>query len=151
MSVQIDDAREDECGAIADLARACGLASWSSSAEVAWERQIFGGAVRVARDGGHQVLGFSIFRTVADQSELLGLAVEPMVRRRGLGRRLIVDWLEQSQVRGAVRLLLEVRATNHAALGLYQSFEFAEVGRRRGYYRDGQAAVLMERIVTPPA
>ena len=109
-----------------------------------------GGSVRIApRPGGDAVLaGFAIDRSVADESELLLLAVHPAYRRRGIAGRLLNDWLAGARNRGVRRAFLEMRE-NNPARALYAAHDFVEVGRRKDYYRgaDGTSfhAVTMER------
>lgn len=78
--------------------------------------------------------GFLLGRAVADEAELLTLAVAPESRRLGLGARLVARFLYQARLRGATRAFLEVSAENPAAIALYESAGFTEAGRRRGYY-----------------
>ena len=85
-------------------------------------------------DRRERPLGFSLFRTVAGESELLLLAVAPGERRRGIGRRLLDDFMNHARVGGAGRVHLEVREGN-PAIGMYTAAGFAPVGRRRDYYR----------------
>ena len=87
----------------------------------------------VARADGMPA-GFALSRIVADEAELLLLAVRPMFRRRGIGAKLIERTLAVAIGSGARKLHLEVRDGNDA-LGLYVRSGFVEVGRRRGYYR----------------
>jgi [ribosomal protein S18]-alanine N-acetyltransferase len=79
--------------------------------------------------------GFLLGRSVADEAELLTLAVSPAARRRGLGRKLVARFLYQARLRGADRAFLEVAATNATAIALYESAGFGRAGHRRGYYR----------------
>ena len=78
--------------------------------------------------------GFILIRSVADEAEILTLAVDPAARRQGLGTRLVREGALASAARGATRLFLEVADDNHAALALYARAGFTEAGRRRGYY-----------------
>jgi [ribosomal protein S18]-alanine N-acetyltransferase len=84
--------------------------------------------------------GFLLGRSVAGEAELLTLAVAPMARRRGLGRKLVVRFLYQARLRGAERAFLEVSATNTAAIALYESAGFTKAGKRQGYYRSPEGA-----------
>lgn len=86
--------------------------------------------------------GFILIRVVADEAEILTLAVRPAARRRGLGARLTADAAARARALGATRLFLEVAEDNPAARGLYAALGFEAAGRRRGYYarRDGPAA-----------
>ena len=78
--------------------------------------------------------GFILLRTVADEAEILTLAVRPEARRRGLGARLVREGGTAAAARGAARLFLEVADDNTAALALYARAGFAGTGRRPGYY-----------------
>ena len=78
--------------------------------------------------------GFILIRSVADEAEILTLAVEPAARRRGVGARLVREGAAAAAARGATRLFLEVADDNPAALALYAGAGFAEAGRRPGYY-----------------
>jgi ribosomal-protein-alanine N-acetyltransferase len=80
-----------------------------------------------------ETVGFSLFRTVADESELLLLAVRPSHHRRGVGTRLLEDFLERAGKEGVARVHLEVRDGN-PAVSMYTMAGFSPVGRRRNYY-----------------
>lgn len=79
------------------------------------------------------VVGFSLFRTVADESELLLIAVLPGEQRRGIGRLLLDDFIERARMRHLRRIHLEVRDGN-PAIAMYRAAGFSPVGRRRNYY-----------------
>lgn len=91
--------------------------------------------------------GFLLGRVIADEAEVLTIAVAPAHRRAGIGARLMDRFLTESARRGATSAFLEVASLNEAARALYQSAGFSESGRRRGYYDrpDGPAddAILM--------
>ncbi len=84
---------------------------------------------------GMALAGFALFRVASGEAELLTLAVAPDARRQGHARRLLAQGLEKARRRGAERCFLEVAESNGAALALYRAAGFAEVGRRKGYYR----------------
>lgn len=93
---------------------------------------------------GAEPAGFALCRTVLDEAELLLLGVRPAFRRRGIGQALVARALTIAATGGVRRLHLEVRDGNDA-LTLYTRSGFAEVGRRRGYYRGG-AGELFDAI-----
>jgi ribosomal-protein-alanine N-acetyltransferase len=107
----------------------------------AWTRSQLGGilpmagvSLILAREPDHgDTIGFSLFRTVADESELLLIAVIPSSHRRGVGRMLLDDFLDRARNDGVARVHLEVRDGN-SAVGLYSDAGFSPVGRRRNYY-----------------
>jgi [ribosomal protein S18]-alanine N-acetyltransferase len=78
-------------------------------------------------------IGFSLYRTVADESELLLIAVLPAHHRQGIGRRLLDHFMDQARQEGVTRVHLEVREGN-SAVEMYREAGFAPVGRRRNYY-----------------
>ena len=78
--------------------------------------------------------GFILIRVVADEAEILTLAVRPSSRRGGLGRRLVDAAVVRAAALGAERMFLEVAEDNVAARALYARAGFSEAGRRRGYY-----------------
>ena len=87
-------------------------------------------AVDRARDA---VVGFSLFRTVSDESELLLIGVLPKDQRRGIGRLLLDDFVDRARDDGVKRVHLEVRDAN-PAISMYKTAGFSPVGRRRNYY-----------------
>jgi len=95
--------------------------------------------------------GFALTRTLAGESELLTLAVNPAFQRRGIARRLLAAWLEADKPEAEIAFL-EVAADNHAAIALYRSTGFTRRGLRKAYYMRNNAppvdAVLMSQALT---
>jgi ribosomal-protein-alanine N-acetyltransferase len=92
-----------------------------------------------------KVNGFIIGRQVADEAEILNLAVIPAKRRRGEGAALLKAALEDFRARHISRVFLEVRESNESAIAFYAKHGFSKTGRRAGYYHDPEeAAVVME-------
>jgi ribosomal-protein-alanine N-acetyltransferase len=122
--------------AIAAVERAVFTDPWSAAS---FETMLRNEAVRVelAEDAtGGALLGYTVAWFAADEVELANLAVALGARRRGLGRALLDRLVHAARARGARRLLLEVRTSNHAALALYGEAGFAQVGVRRRYYKN---------------
>jgi [ribosomal protein S18]-alanine N-acetyltransferase len=95
--------------------------------------------------------GFLIGRVVADEAEILTLAVDVAAQRQGVGGRLVQGFLAEARSRDATAAFLEVAANNLAAISLYFWAGFAESGRRKRYYAqpDGapiDALVLSRRL-----
>ena len=87
------------------------------------------------------VLGFSLARHVAQEAEILTIVIESSRQGRGLGRALLKTQLDALSALGVRDVFLEVEAGNAAALALYKSFGFQQVGERKAYYaRPGQPA-----------
>jgi [ribosomal protein S18]-alanine N-acetyltransferase len=88
--------------------------------------------------------GFVLIRSVADEAEILTLAVKPAARRRGIASALVSAGAEEAHRQGARTLFLEVAENNGAARALYTRLGFAAAGRRRDYYGAGQDALLLK-------
>ncbi len=93
--------------------------------------------------------GMVMARIAADEAEILTLAVHPDARRQGLARALLAEAADIVAAQGATALFLEVALRNTAARALYAASGFAEVGRRRRYYADGDDAMVMRRPLSP--
>lgn len=89
--------------------------------------------------------GFALSRLAADEAEILTIAVDPALRKGGIGHDLLRAHLGQAATAGARKVFLEVDSDNAAALALYAHFQFTKVGERQGYYRrsDGKAATAL--------
>ncbi|HGK4674379.1 TPA: ribosomal protein S18-alanine N-acetyltransferase [Kluyvera georgiana] len=81
-----------------------------------------------------KMAAFAITQVVLDEATLFNIAVDPAYQRRGLGRELLEHLIETLETRGVLTLWLEVRASNHAAIALYESLGFNKATIRRNYY-----------------
>jgi len=81
-----------------------------------------------------ETIGFSLLRSVADEAELLLLAVLPGRHRQGIGRQLLDHFISQAGLSKVNRVHLEVRDGN-PAVQMYLNAGFEPVGRRRNYYQ----------------
>lgn len=93
-----------------------------------------------------EMAAFAITQVVLDEATLFNIAVDPAYQRRGLGRALLEHVIDEVEKLGVVTLWLEVRASNVAAIALYESVGFNEATIRRNYYptADGREdAIIM--------
>jgi len=106
-----------------------------------WTRGNFADALnngyfcRVDEAGG-EIRSYAVLMPVVDEAELLNIGVAADQQRRGVGRAMLLEMLDLACGRNMIRVFLEVRASNTAALALYRSAGFVEIGLRRGYYRN---------------
>jgi ribosomal-protein-alanine N-acetyltransferase len=108
-------------------------------------------ALALGADPG-RLSGYALFSLVAGEGEILNFAVDPAVRRRGLGRRLLDAVLDAMRSAGTTAVFLEVRQSNDAAQRLYAGVGFRAVALRRGYYRNPtEHAVTMTLQLGPNA
>jgi len=94
-----------------------------------------------------RTVGFAAVRIVVGEAELDGIAVEPSVRKRGIGQRLLAHVVDDLRAAAVTRIGLEVRASNAAARRLYAACGFDEEGVRRSYYENGEDAILLGRAL----
>ena len=91
------------------------------------------------------VLGFIAASLIPPQAELESIAVAAESQQRGLGRMLFESLVNHLCAASIFETVLEVRASNRAALALYRSAGFSQTGLRRAYYADPiEDAVLMK-------
>lgn len=98
-----------------------------------------------------QAHGFALIRTLAGETELLTLAVDPAHHRQGIAKSLLTRWLDNTQS-DAKRAFLEVAADNMAAMALYEGLGFEISATRGAYYTRNTArpvdALMMQRRLT---
>ncbi|HUJ73209.1 MAG TPA: GNAT family N-acetyltransferase [bacterium] len=106
--------------------------------------------VRILGGSPSEVAGFYIAHTVEDASNLDNLAVNALHRRRGLGRRLVEDWIAVVKGQRLGTLTLQVNTRNLAAQKLYRDFCFRPTRLLTGYYPNGEDAYQMEMTLPAP-
>lgn len=93
-----------------------------------------------------EIIGFICSRLVIDELSLLKIAVSPEMRYKGVGQHLLSQSLTIALKKGANKVFLEVRPSNHGALAFYRNFGFQLIGTRPNYYSEtGEDALVMAR------
>ncbi|MFV8783774.1 ribosomal protein S18-alanine N-acetyltransferase [Microbulbifer sp. SA54] len=141
-------ASDADCAALAELARSAHTHPWNA------------GQYRDSMASGHdcwllraesgRIAACCVASRLFDEVEILDVAVAPEWRRKGVGEDLLRKIIAQLP-EDTARVMLEVRASNRAARGLYHKLGFSEDGRRKNYYpkADGtrEDALLMSLIL----
>lgn len=125
-----------------DLDRIMGVmqAAFDPAYGEAWTRRqvedalVLGNCHYCLAQSGGEAAGFYLSRHGYEEEELLLIAVHPRCRGRGFGQQLLDDLAQQAALRGARRLLLEMRRNNPAET-LYRRNGFVPIGERLNYYR----------------
>ena len=91
-----------------------------------------------------EVIGYVGMKMVLDEADITNVAVLPSHRKKGIARKLLKQLLEEAKKQNLHRIYLEVRASNIAAVTLYENAGFKEVGQRKNYYDNPREdAILM--------
>ena len=128
---------------VAALEKACFRDPWSE-ASIRGELENPLSLWLVAVEQG-AVVGYIGSQTVLDEADVMNLAVDPAIRRRGVGRALLRALETRLRAEGVHALSLEVRPSNLAARALYAREGFVEAGRRPKYYVNPKEDALILR------
>ena len=85
--------------------------------------------------------GYLLATIIDDEAEILSIGVTPDRQRQGVGKRLLQRFFDYGASRNMAKAVLEVAEDNASALGLYRDFGFAEFGRRKDYYKQGNQKI----------
>tara|TARA_R110000868_G_scaffold62202_2_gene188237 strand:+ start:11398 stop:11871 length:474 start_codon:yes stop_codon:yes gene_type:complete len=151
VSIDIGPAGESDLDAVAALHTTSFDTGWSADtfAELLSSAGVY---LWQARDGA-VLSGFVLARIVADEAEILTIAVAEPVRGQRIGERLMEQVVIGALAQGGVALFLEVAEDNQSAISLYDRMGFSEVGRRPAYYqrKTGPIAALTMRLALSEA
>jgi len=101
-------------------------------------------------EDGENMLGYVVLMPAVDEMQLLNISIASEHQRKGLGRKLLGEAMDIARGMRMRRMLLEVRSSNVAALGLYCKTGFSQIGLRRGYYladNGREDAIVMEYVL----
>lgn len=141
--MRIRDARAGDAGAIDALERQCFADPWPEEAVAAYING--GNCLMLCAEGeGGELLGYVGMQHVLDEGYIGNVCTAPQHRRRGVARALLAELEERSRRLGLAFLTLEARASNAAAIALYEGAGYGRVGTRPGYYQHpAEDAVIM--------
>lgn len=141
--MRIRDARAGDAGAIGALERQCFADPWPEEAVAAYING--GNCLMLCAEGeGGELLGYVGMQHVLDEGYIGNVCTAPQHRRRGVARALLAELEARSRRLGLAFLTLEARASNAAAIALYEGAGYGRVGTRPGYYQHpAEDAVIM--------
>jgi len=104
-----------------------------------WTKGILRDCLRVGYEcwvatESNDIIGYGVLSVAAGESHILNLAVAAAHQSQGVGRHLLAHLMDLARIKQADMILLEVRPSNRAALQLYESTGFNEIGCRKAYY-----------------
>ena len=92
-----------------------------------------------------QIVAYGCLSVVFETAEILNIAVEKTNRKKGYGQALLSSMIDKAKSLGALECFLEVRVSNIAAKSLYEKNGFLPVNVRKGYYANGEDALVMRK------
>jgi ribosomal-protein-alanine N-acetyltransferase len=133
-ALSVRDMRVSDLSAVIAIEKASFTSPWSEDSVLS---EIYAGQslTRVAAIK-ESVVGYLIARQIIDEGQLLDLAVKPEYRQQGIAELLMRDLISGLRVKRVVKLFLEVRASNEAAIRLYEKFGFTRISTRKNYYKN---------------
>jgi ribosomal-protein-alanine N-acetyltransferase len=108
-------------------------------------------AIKQTQQGGpDRFIAYIFFALIDNQMRVLNLAVDSAYRRQGLATFLLQYTMTLARKYGISKMYLEVRPSNHPAIGLYKKTGFIETGRKPEYYLETRedAIVMVKDIRT---
>jgi len=145
----IRDMLHDDLSMVSDIER--------RSYEFPWSHGVFrdcllAGYQNIVLIREEQVAGYAVLSVAAGEAHILNICVDPALRARGYGEKLLDELLFRARADQVRQIFLEVRPSNDIALALYRKKGFHQVANRPAYYQASEgredAAVLAKKLVT---
>jgi len=115
---------------------------WSKE-QLSWELNSQPTAENYVMIARGNMIGYLFSHVVDDDVQILNIAIDIPFQHKGYGEQLLSYLLDQFNTDSSIHL--EVRKSNFPAINLYLKFGFHETGTRKGYYADGEDAIIMQR------
>lgn len=137
----------EDLEAVSEIETLCFSVPWSK--EALRETLNTPNAYYVVAEEGGQVIGYGGMLIILDEGEITNIAVTPKWRGKGKGQDILEDLLAVAIKKELVHVLLEVRAGNEAAKGLYLKKGFRVIGERKAYYKKPtENALIMQKMIS---
>lgn len=153
VSVVIREMTKADISAVANIAR--------SAMPFPWSVQVFEDCLKAhyhawvmteaSTSGDHAVIGFGIVLLHPPECQLMNICVQPGHQNQGYGGKILKYMVDFARENGAIQMMLEVRKSNRAAISIYRSQQFIEIGERKYYYpaeRGREDAIILVRHLT---
>lgn len=143
-NIKIVTMKKDHIDKLAELEQICFKEPWSRDsllAELDNKNSYFIVAVQ-----DNNILGYAGMYCILDEGYITNVAVSPLFRGNGIGKRLLNNLLDHAKKSKFSFITLEVRASNFIAINLYNSLGFSQMGIRKNFYKKPlEDAILMTK------
>jgi len=141
--IEIDLMRVEDLEEILEIEKRSFTNPWSKYAFLSeLNENRFATYIVIRADG--KIIGYGGMWIIFDEAHVTNVAVLPEYRGMGIGELIMRTLIDLAKKRGAVKMTLEVRKSNHVAQNLYTKLGFQPTGIRRGYYSDNnEDAIIM--------
>lgn len=140
--IKIREMMPEDVPAVAALERECFSEPWSENAylsTLANENAVY----LVAETESGEVAGICGLLDILGEGDISNVAVAEPFRRQKIAERMLAELLKRGKDRGITAFTLEVRASNEAAIRLYEKFGFVSEGRRKNFYEKPREDALI--------
>ena len=90
-----------------------------------------------------KIIGYAILWIMFEQAQRANIGIDPACRKNGYGQTLLQACIDQAKEAGCETFSLEVRESNTPARNLYEKAGFVFLHRAKGYYANGEDALVM--------
>ncbi|MGN0240094.1 MAG: ribosomal protein S18-alanine N-acetyltransferase [Candidatus Weimeria sp.] len=144
--ITIRNAKQNEFHTLEEISVSSMSEPWREADFISAEKNEYALIIAAVETGNP--VGYAVGYFAADEAELPSIAVNPRMRRRGIGNALLKELFSQVKQRGAAKLFLEVRESNKEAISLYERNGFITAGTRRHFYSNPEedALVMMKLL-----
>ncbi|MGB9814070.1 MAG: ribosomal protein S18-alanine N-acetyltransferase [Thermovenabulum sp.] len=141
--IEIDLMRVEDLEEVLEIEKRSFTNPWSKYAFLSeLNENRFATYIVIRTDG--KIVGYGGMWIIFDEAHVTNVAVLPEYRGMGIGELIMRTLIDLAKKRGAIKMTLEVRKSNHIAQNLYTKLGFQPTGIRRGYYSDNnEDAIIM--------
>ncbi|HZK44418.1 MAG TPA: ribosomal protein S18-alanine N-acetyltransferase [Syntrophomonadaceae bacterium] len=137
---------EEDVPRVMDIEKESFTLPWSKQSYLADLKNEFASYLVCEYDG--EITAYGGIWVIFESGHITNIAVAEKFRRKGIGTRLMLELENVARQKEAIRVLLEVRPSNHTAFELYDSLDYTPTRIRENYYSDnGEDAIVMTKLI----
>lgn len=95
----------------------------------------------------NQIVGYAFLWETFEMAQLARIGIDKSLRNKGYGSEMMKNLVQRAKDAACEFMTLEVRQSNEAALNLYKKYDFIQVNVSKGYYPDGENAIVMTKAL----